>query len=180
MNKKKIGLIFLTLFAAAATIFSQSKESGNKELPREELITVSISKFVDGDTTEFIHNGEKMMVRFLLIDTPETVKPNTEVQPFGKEASHRTKELLENAKKVELMFDQGKILEDTKKWEPRYLAYVFVDGNLVQEILIREGLAKIAYIDSENTKFLKDLEMKEQQAKENKLGIWSISTNIRD
>ncbi|MGH2195779.1 thermonuclease family protein, partial [Enterococcus faecalis] len=79
---------------------------------------------------------------FLLIDTRETMKPNTRVQPVGKEASNRRKTLLSNAKEIQLEFDE------TNKTD-RYgglLAYVFADGQLLQQILVGEGLAKIAYV----------------------------------
>ena len=51
--------------------------------------------------------GKEQKVRFLLIDTPETVKPNTKVQPFGLEASKRTKELLSTAAEITFEYDQG-------------------------------------------------------------------------
>lgn len=45
---------------------------------------VTLSKCVDGDTAHFYINGKNVKVRFLAIDTPETVKPGTPVQPYGK------------------------------------------------------------------------------------------------
>ena len=63
-----------------------------------------------------IAKGKK--VRLIGIDTPETVKPNTPVQPYGKEASNYSKQHL-NGKDVYLEYDKEK--------EDRYgrtLAYV--------------------------------------------------------
>lgn len=53
---------------------------------------VHVERVVDGDT--FIAQDESnqhIKVRLIGIDTPETVKPNTPVQPYGKEASKYTK-----------------------------------------------------------------------------------------
>ena len=58
---------------------------------------VTLSKCVDGDTAHFYINGKNVKVRFLAIDTPETVKPGTPVQPYGKEASEFTSNALKNA-----------------------------------------------------------------------------------
>ena len=147
------------------------------EFPRNELLPVQLEKHIDGDTSKFRINDQVIIVRYLLIDTPETVKPNTPVQPFGKEASDRTKELLEGAGSIEIMFDQGDIKENAAEhkpgWEPRYLAYVFVDGQLVQDILVREGLAKIAYVYEPNTTYLSQLQQSEAHAKGKSLGVWS-------
>ena len=41
-------------------------------------------------------NGEQIKVRLIGVDTPETVKPNTPVQPYGKEASNYSKQHLNN------------------------------------------------------------------------------------
>nr|WP_306299242.1 thermonuclease family protein [Brevibacillus brevis] len=49
---------------------------------------------VDGDTIKIKINDKEETVRFLLVDTPETKHPKYGVQPFGKEASYFTKQLL--------------------------------------------------------------------------------------
>lgn len=68
--------------------------SKQEEFPRSQKLIVQLNKHIDGDTSKFLINDQIIKVRYLLIDTPETVKPNTPVQPFGQEASDRTKQLL--------------------------------------------------------------------------------------
>ena len=51
---------------------------------------------MDGDTFIANQNGKEIKVRLIGVDTPETVKPNTPVQPFGKEASNYSKKTLTN------------------------------------------------------------------------------------
>ncbi|MVH72945.1 thermonuclease, partial [Staphylococcus aureus] len=66
-------------------------------ISNDNRIPAEFVRHVDGDTTVLRIDGKEQKVRFLLVDTPETVKPKTKVQPFGLEASKRTKELLSTA-----------------------------------------------------------------------------------
>lgn len=122
---------------------------------------------IDGDTFAY---GETT-IRMLAIDTPETVKPNTPVQPYGKEASNRTCSLLENAKSITFKQDVG---NENDKYG-RQLAWVYVDDVLLQEILVSEGLAIIKYVNKStvDTHNLKLLETAESNAKAEKINIWS-------
>lgn len=150
---------------------SQFTGSNFSVLPKNEKIKVNFSKKIDGDTTRFSLNGHEFKTRFLLIDTPETVKAGVEPQPFGKEASDRTNELLSTAATIEIEFDKGDKTDHYK----RALCYVYVDGSLIQNILVTEGLARIAYVSSPNDSLLPEIEKNELVAKENGIGIWSLS-----
>lgn len=131
---------------------------------------VTFVKHVDGDTSKFKINGQVKTVRYLLIDTPETVKPNTPVQLYGKEASDFTKNALSHAHKIQLDFDKTGNQGDKYN---RTLAYVYVDGKDLNEELVKNGLARVAYTYKANiknkTKYLKA----QEYAKSHHLGIWS-------
>ena len=155
-----------------------NKQEDNKHYQSgtTDRIPVKYSKPVDGDTARLIYQGKEEKFRFLLIDTPETKHPRLGKQPFGQEASDRTKELLQNADQVEVEFDVG-TKED--KYQ-RKLAYIYVDGKMLNEILVREGLAKVAYVYPPNTRYLDRLEKAQEQAKAEKLGIWSLDSAFED
>lgn len=157
---------------AVASEVAVSKFSGEtyEDLPKEQLITVQFSQHVDGDTTWFLINNQKVKVRYLLIDTPETVKVGVDLQPFGQEASDRTKQLLSEAGRIELMLDKGEPLDAYG----RLLAYIFVDDQLVQDVLIREGLARVAYANNPSTTYLQQLQESQKIAKNEELGIWEV------
>ncbi len=145
-----------------------------------DKVEVQYSACVDGDTIKVIIDGEKYTVRLLAIDTPETVKPGTEVQPYGKEASEYTCDKIKNASKIELEYDEGS--DKTDKYD-RLLAWVYVDDSLLQKDLLSLGYAKVAYIYGDY-KYTNDLYEVEKEAASSKLGIWSeeeyissISTN---
>lgn len=134
-----------------------------------EQIPVEVLQIYDGDTIEILYNGIKVNFRYLLIDAPESVHPTKEVQPFSIEASNRNKELL-NSGNVTIEFDVG----DRYDKYQRLLGYIYVDGVSINELLIREGLARVAYVYPPNTRYLEDYKNAEQEAKEKGVGIWSI------
>lgn len=136
------------------------------------LATVQFAKHVDGDTSKFIYKGKQITVRYLLIDTPETVHPTKGVQPFGKDASNYTKDKLTHAKKIQLDFDKTGSKGDKYG---RTLAYVYVDGKDLNEDLVSKGLARVAYIYAPNTKNVTKYQQAEAKAKKSKLGIWSLN-----
>ena len=61
--------------------------------------TAKFVKAVDGDTAKLSVKGRTYTFRFLAVDTPETVKPNTPVAFMGKRASDYTKSELKRRKK---------------------------------------------------------------------------------
>ncbi|WBS14928.1 thermonuclease family protein [Bacillus velezensis] len=143
---------------------SDKKASDNKK----KLVDVTLNRTVDGDTIKVNYKGEVKTVRYLLVDTPETKKPNSCVQPYGEDASARNKQLV-NKGKLQLEFDKG---DRTDKYG-RMLAYVYADGKSVQETLLKEGLARVAYVYEPNTKYLDTYKKDEQAAKDKDLKIWS-------
>lgn len=153
-----------------------------KEDPKElkpgttDRLPVTLSSTVDGDTAKFNYNRKVESFRFLLIDTPETKHPRKGKQPYGQEASERTAQLLQNANKIEVEFDVG---QKKDKYQ-RNLAYIYVDGQMINEILVREGLAKVAYVYPPNTRYLDKLEKAQSKAKEEKLGVWSIDSAFEE
>ncbi|WP_232818701.1 thermonuclease family protein [Exiguobacterium flavidum] len=95
-------------------------------------------KCTDGDTATFSINGKQVKTRFLLIDTPEST---TKKEPYGKEASAYTCKRLKAAKKITLELD-GKDKYD--KYD-RMLAWVWLDGKLLQEDITKAGLVEDFY-----------------------------------
>ncbi|GIO25307.1 thermonuclease family protein [Oceanobacillus sp. J11TS1] len=138
--------------------------------PAEGREFVTIERVVDGDTViVHLEDGTRERVRLLLIDTPESVKPNTEVQPFGEEASDFAKKLMPEGEKVEL--ERG--TPDRDDYD-RMLAYIWVDGENVNQMLVEEGYARVAFVYEPNTKYLDELEEAQEEAKEDGENIWSI------
>lgn len=138
-----------------------------------KLIRAKVTRVVDGDTIHVSINGKDETVRMVLVDTPETKKPNTPVQPFGPEASAFTKEQL-TGKEV--------LLEKDVTERDRYgrlLFYVWLGDKMFNETLIEKGLARVAVFqpDVKYVEHFRELQKKAQQAR---LGIWSIEDYATD
>ena len=125
--------------------------------------SAKVTRVIDGDTIE-IESGRK--IRYIGIDTPETVDPRTTPQCFGREASAKNKELVEG-KMIELEKD----ISETDKYT-RLLRYVFVDNILVNDYLVRQGFAH-AFSYPPDIKYQEQLRQAEQEARDNNRGLWS-------
>jgi micrococcal nuclease len=136
-------------------------------LPNDQ-VPITLVETIDGDTIKAKINRKIETVRYLLIDTPESKKPGMCVQPYAKEAFKRNNQLLRNGS-LTMGFEQG----NRKDAYGRLLAYVYVDGSSVQETLLKEGFARVAYIIDPPYKLLPQYRVDENFAKRNKVNIWS-------
>ena len=151
---KKALIMFLILLCSTLTISANTR------------VRVEFQKCTDGDTAHFLIDDEDVTVRFLAIDTPEYTKKK---EPFGKEASEFTCQALKSADVIELEYDDGS--QKTDKYG-RALAWVFVDGSLLQKQLVNEGLAEVAYLYGDYA-YTDELYAAQESAKQEKLNIWS-------
>lgn len=128
-----------------------------------------VTNVVDGDTID-ISTGER--VRYIGVDTPETKHPAKPVQCFGKEASEKNKELVQD-KEVRLIKD----VSDKDKYG-RLLRYVYIPGEndfFVNDYLAREGYAHAATFPPD-VKFSEQFTAAEREARENQRGLWAPET----
>ena len=92
-------------------------------------------RVVDGDTAQMqLDNGGEEGVRFIGVDTPESVAPGQPVECFGKKANHFTTDLIEG-EQVVLRFG-----EERRDRYDRVLAYVYLDDRFVNAELVRLGI----------------------------------------
>lgn len=128
-----------------------------------------VVRTVDGDTIRVDRNGEEIVVRFIGLDTPETVAADRPVECFGPEASARTAELVDGDE-VWLEYDAVSGLTD--KYD-RTLAYVWLSPDLMlNELLVREGYAE-EYTYSEGFRYQDLLREAEAGAQGASAGLWA-------
>ena len=139
-------------------------------------INVKFSKCVDGDTAKIILKKEEIKIRFLGINTPESVHPTKDVEAFGKESSKYTCKKLTNAKQIQIEYDPKSSKTDRYG---RHLVWVFVDGLLLQKDIISKGYAEVAYLYGKYL-YVDDLKAAEQKAKDKKVGVWSLTEEQRN
>ncbi|MGG3468993.1 thermonuclease family protein [Neobacillus pocheonensis] len=134
---------------------------------------ITLVRTIDGDTIKVKIKGINETVRYLLVDTPESKKEGMCVQPFAMEAFQRNKQLVTSGR-LTLEFEPG----NTRDSYGRLLAYVYVDGQSVQETLLKEGFARVAYIMNPEYKSLASYREDEGLAKRSRLNIWSHSDYV--
>ena len=123
-----------------------------------------VERVVDGDTL-LLKGGVR--VRLIGVDTPESVKPNSPVEPLGLEAAEFTRSQVEK-RTVRLEFDR----ERRDRYQ-RILAYVYLGDTLLNEELIRAGFSRA------ETRFPYDSGMKrrfinaEKEARHAHRGLWA-------
>ncbi|REK17296.1 MAG: thermonuclease [Planctomycetota bacterium] len=123
-----------------------------------------VVRVVDGDT---IIVGSDSVVRLIGVDTPETVKPDHPVEPFGPEATKFTRQFLAGGT-ARLEFDRERVDRFG-----RFLAYVWVGDRMLNEELLRAGLARwepnFHYSAAKKAIFREA----QEQARDEGLGLWS-------
>lgn len=140
--------------------------------PPPDGVGGEVERVVDGDTIKValdaaIDGGPAVEnVRYIGIDTPETVKPESPVECFGPEASDFNHELVEG-ERVRLRFDR-----ELRDRFGRLLAYVYVGDLFINAELIRGGFARTLEIEP-NTAEAANLADLEAEAGAAGRGLWS-------
>jgi micrococcal nuclease len=126
----------------------------------------------DGDTFTVMIGRHEVTIRILGIDTPETVDPRKPEQCYGKEASIKTKELLEG-KTVQLKLNPDR---EEKDRYGRYLAYVYSGESgeiFLNEFLLENGYAR-EYTYGIPYMYQKEFREVEKRAKGKEKGLWGV------
>ncbi|MBI85686.1 MAG: hypothetical protein CMJ81_21030 [Planctomycetaceae bacterium] len=138
-----------------------------------------VTRVVDGDTLIItgsdgiqsqagsLRQDQQVRIRLLSIDTPETVKPDAPVEPWGEEATQFTRQFVARGT-VLLRFDRRRV----DRYH-RFLAYVYVNDLMLNEELVRAGLAKVKIYPGDSSTIGRRLTQAEKEAKQDARGIWS-------
>ena len=137
-----------------------------------ERISARVIRVSDGDTIQVdFGEGNIKTVRYIGIDTPETVDPRKSVQCFGGEASNINKSLVLN-QTVQLEKD----VSETDKYG-RLLRYVFLGEMFVNGYLVEEGFAHSSPYPPD-IKYQEDLNAMEEDARVANKGLWGSCAGI--
>jgi micrococcal nuclease len=136
--------------------------------------TARVVRVVDGDTIRVgLPSGEEP-VRYIGIDTPESVKPGSPVECFAKRASAYNERLV-GGERVRLVYD----VERRDRYG-RLLAYVYRvrDGLFVNAELVRRGYATVATFPP-NGAHERDFKRLAGRARLSGRGLWSKCVGMR-
>jgi micrococcal nuclease len=163
-GNSQIGSAVLLLLVAVVLVRPwESWEGVGREEPSRAW--AQVVRAIDGDTIEVRLDGRSEDVRYIGIDTPETVKPGTPVQCFGPRA-HRFNARLVTGRRVRLDFDA-----ERRDVYGRLLAYVHLGRRFVNAVLVRRGLARTLEI-APNTSFAPRFRRLEMAAARAGRGLW--------
>ncbi|RHB51088.1 thermonuclease family protein [Exiguobacterium sp. AM39-5BH] len=154
--------------------FPSSSVARQVARPVGQTETVTLERVIDGDTLKVeFENGATESIRLLLIDTPETSHPTLPVQPFGEDAKSFVERWLPEGDAITLEYDVGRY----DRYQ-RTLAYVWYDDAMLNEELLRRGLARVAYVYAPNTQHIDAFRAVEREARQDLLGIWSLEDYV--
>ena len=129
-------LAFLVVLAVAAYTATAGDGSGGAP-GRDGAQVGQVVRVVDGDTIHVQVGGTRETVRYIGVDTPESVKPGTPVECFAKRASAFNHRLVDG--------EQVRLVRDAEARDRygRLLAYVYRvrDKRFVNASLVRRGYA---------------------------------------
>jgi micrococcal nuclease len=128
-----------------------------------------VTRHTDGDTLRIRIDGVEEKVRLVGIDTPESVKPNSPVECFGKEAAAHLARLVPLGTPVRVVLDA----EPRDRYD-RLLAYVYraADGLFVNAAMAADGYANLLTIPP-NVAHTDDVRAAVADARSAGRGLWS-------
>ena len=126
-----------------------------------------VTRVVDGDTVHVRIDGSDERVRYIGVDTPESVKPGTPVQCYAKRAAAANAALVAG-RSVRLVGD----VEQRDRYG-RLLAYVYrePDGAFVNAQLVRDGYARTLTI-APNVAHAQQFAQLARTARRSGRGLW--------
>lgn len=158
------------IVVVGAILIASACSNGSIGSPGDALeANAVVTRVVDGDTIVVDADGVEERVRFIGMNTPESVKPGTPVMCFGKEASKHLSELLTEGTPVRLVRD----VEARDRYD-RLLAYVYraSDGMFVNLTMVTDGYAD-QYTFPPNVAHVDEFGAAAQTARDNGVGLWS-------
>ncbi|HSF05353.1 MAG TPA: thermonuclease family protein [Methylomirabilota bacterium] len=125
----------------------------------------AVERVVDGDTIQVRVEGRVETVRYIGVNTPELRHPMRGAEPGGREAWTVNRELVAG-KRVRLEMDAR-----PRDRHGRLLAYVWVEGVMVNAELVRRGYAQVMTIPP-NVRYQRLFLALQREARQSGRGLW--------
>ena len=168
----RTAIAWISIFVALALVGSRIDFSSDDEVSPERSAQLGsagqVVRVVDGDTIKVRIGDVTRTVRYIGVDTPETVKPNEPVQCFGRQASAFNSRLVAG-RRVRLRYGP----EHYDRYG-RLLAYVYLSGRSrsVNAVIVARGYGRVLAI-APNTAHLRPYLRLEQRARSQGRGLWA-------
>ncbi|TMF08018.1 MAG: nuclease [Chloroflexi bacterium] len=129
------------------------------------LVPAKVTRVVDGDTIHVEIEGKDYRLRYLGMDTPETVDPRRPVGCFGEEARDRNRQFVDGR-----MVGLERDVSETDSFG-RLLRYVWVEDRMINAALVEEGYA-LASTYPPDVRYSGLFASLQVQAREGQRGLW--------
>jgi micrococcal nuclease len=116
----------------------ESRPTSVEPAPPRDAFEATVERVVDGDTFVARRDGQRLRVRLIGIDAPESVQPDAPVECFGPESAQALAKLLPQGRRLTAAY-QGQPERDQYG---RELWDVWVDGRFLQAELVSRGAAR--------------------------------------
>lgn len=137
--------------------------------PPPGAFTARVERIVDGDTFIALRGGQRLRVRLIGVDAPESVRPGSPVECWGPEASRVLQRLLPPGARIRAAYQPGGRQDRFARelwdvWLP--------DGRFAQAVLVRQGaaIAKAYEPQVQHSEFLAQLEAAARDAERGQFG----------
>jgi micrococcal nuclease len=163
---RRLSVLLAIAVLGVAVLLARGRDGGG---PAEAFGEARVLRVVDGDTIRVRLGGRTERVRYIGVDTPESVRPGTPVQCFAERASAANSALVAG-QRVRLVGDA-----EARDRYGRLLAYVFRerDGVFVNARLVRDGYARPLAIPP-NLAHARELARLAGAARRARRGLWGI------
>ena len=135
-------------------------------------IVGTVVRVIDGDTIQ-VRLGDRIeTVRYIGVNTPETVHPTRGIEPYGLAASAFNRTLVEG-RQVRLELDV-----ESRDHYGRLLAYVYTGSLFVNTELVRQGYAQVMTVPP-NVRHADEFVRLQRQARLTDRGLWGIEVGTQ-
>jgi len=164
---RRLVIALAVVFAAALAGGGVAQFGGSPDRPERDAGRARVLRVVDGDTILVRLDGRRERVRYIGIDTPESVAPDQPVECHGPAAARENRRLVDG-RTVTLSTD----VEPRDRFG-RLLAYVrrASDGLFVNAELVRRGFASTLRIPP-NVRHAATFASLQREARRARRGLW--------
>jgi micrococcal nuclease len=158
----------LLLFGIALAVLVLMLVAWREQIPAEVAPSAAavVINVVDGDTIDVLINGQEHRIRYIGIDTPETVHPTRGEEPYGREAAEYNKSLVEG----QTVFLEKDVSEADQYG--RLLRYVWLEDEImVNSLLVAAGYAQVSTFPPD-VKYADTFLELEREARQDGRGLW--------
>jgi micrococcal nuclease len=166
------GLVGTVLFGAACAASPHSPDRPGRverePQPPSRAFDARVERVVDGDTFIAVRRGERLRVRLIGIDAPESARPDHPVECWGPKSSRELSRLVPSGSRVRAAYQDGGRRDryGRELWDVWTLS-----GTFVQSRLVRRGASEaVAY--PPQTDHADRLDELERAARRDRRGLW--------